>query len=98
MGALAVSTFSREMIAGRFGVAVGAGVRACIVEGGGTDSTFLGTCASLPVMSESLAFAALVSGPCREVFRCFPVLSKDCDAVFEVDFGFLLVFQGNDTR
>src|SRR6266852_685600 len=97
MGALAVCTFSREMIAWRFGVAVGAGVRACIVEGGGTDTTFLGACASLPVMSESLAFAASVSGPRREVFSCFPVLSKDCDAVFEVDFEFLLVLQGDNT-
>jgi len=84
------------MVAGRFGVAVRAGVRACVVECGGTDSTFLGACASLPVMSESLAFAALVSGPCREVFSCFPVLSKDCDAVFEVDFGILLVLQDDN--
>jgi hypothetical protein len=84
------------MITWGFGVAVGAGVRACVVEGGGANSAFLGAGASLPVMSESLAFAALVGGSCREVFRSFPVLSKDCDAVFEVDFGFLLVFQGDN--
>ena len=85
------------MVTGGFGVAIGAGMGACVVESRCADSTFLGSCASLPVMSESLAFAALVGGSCREVFRSFPVLSKDCDAVFEVDFGFLLVFQCDDT-
>ena len=84
------------MVAGGSGVAVGAGVGACVVKGGCANSAFLSTCASLPVVSESLAFAALVSGSCREVFSCFPMLSKDCDTVFEVDFGFLLVFKGNN--
>ena len=84
------------MITGGFGVAVGAGMGTCIMEGRGANSAFLGTSASLPVMSESLAFAALVSGSCGEVFSCFPVLSKDCDTVFEKNFGFLLVLQGDD--
>ena len=84
------------MITGGFGVAVGAGMGTCIMEGRGANSAFLGTGASLPVMSESLAFAALVSGSCRAIFSCFPLLSEDCDPVFKVDFGFLLVFQGDN--
>ena len=84
------------MITGGFGVAVGAGMRTCVVEGGCADSAFLDSSASLPVVPKALTFAALISGPCREVFCCFPVLSEDRHAVFEVDFGFLLVFQRND--
>ena len=84
------------MITGGFGVAVGASMRACVVEGGSANSAFLGAGASLPVMSESLAFATLVSGSCGEIFSCFSVLSENCDTVFEVDFGFLLVFQGDN--
>ena len=80
------------MVTGGFRVAVGASVGTCIMEGGCTDSTFLGSCASLPVMSETLTFTALVGGSCGEVFCSFPVLSKDCYAVFEVDLGSLFIF------
>ena len=86
------------MVTGGFRIAVGAGVGACVVEGGCANSAFLNSSASLPVVTEALTFAALVGWSCREVFCCFPVLSEDCHAVFEVDFGFLLVFQGNDAR
>ena len=67
-----------------------------VMEGGGADSAFLDPCASLPVVAEALTLAALISWPCGEVFCCFPVLSEDCHTVFEVDFGFLLVFQGDN--
>ncbi len=98
MRACTVSTLGREMSTGRFRVAVGAGMGPGVMEGGGADSTFLNPSASLPVVTEALTFAALISWPCGEVFCCFPVLSEDRQAVFEVDFGFLLVFQCNNTR
>ena len=97
MRACTVSTFGREMVARGLGVAVSAGMGSGVVEGGGTDSAFLDACASLPVVTESLALAALVCGSCREVFCRFSVLSEDCEAMFEEDFGFLFIFQGDDT-
>ena len=92
MGACTVSTLGREVGTGRFGVAVGAGMGSGVMEGGGADSAFLDSSTSLPVVTESLTFAALVCWPCGKVFSCFPVLSKDGDAVFEIYFGFLFVF------
>jgi hypothetical protein len=72
-------------------------MRSGVVEGGGADAAFLDSCASLPMVTESLTLAALVCGSGREVFRCFPVLSKDSKAMFEEDFGFFFIFQGDDT-
>jgi hypothetical protein len=68
------------------------------MEGGCTNSTFLGSCASLPMVSESLALAALVGWSRGEIFCCFPVLAENCDTVLELEFRFLLVFQGDNTR
>ena len=64
MRACTVSTFGREVGTRGFRVAVGAGVRSGVVEGGCADSTFLSTGASLPMMSEPLTLAALVGGSC----------------------------------
>ena len=86
------------MVAGGFGVAVRAGVGSGVVKGGGTDATFLDAGASLPVVAESLALAALVFGSCREVFCCFSVLSEDSEAMFEEYFGLVFIFQGDDAR
>jgi hypothetical protein len=66
------------------------------VEGGGADAAFLNACASLPMVTETLALAALVSGSCGEVFCLFSVLSEDGEAMFKEDFGFLLILQGDD--
>ena len=96
MRACTVSAFSREVVTGGFGIAVGAGVGSGIMEGGSADAAFLDACASLPMVTESLAHAALVCGSCREVFCHFSVLSEDSKAVLEEDFGFLFVFQGDD--
>ena len=64
MRACTVSAFGREMSTRGFRVAVRASVGSGVVEGGCADSTFLGTGASLPMMSKSLTLAALVGGSC----------------------------------
>jgi hypothetical protein len=64
MGSCAVSTFSGEMGTRGFRVAVRAGVGSGVVEGGCTDSAFLDSRASLPVVAKSLTFAALVCRSC----------------------------------
>ena len=97
MGSCAVSTLGWEVRARGFGVAVGTSVGSGVMEGGCADSTFLCACTSLPVMSESLTFAALVRGSCGEVLCRFPVLSKDGDTVFEEYLRFLFVLEGDDT-
>ena len=96
MGSCTISTFCREVGTRGFGVAVRAGVGSGVMEGGSTDAAFLYAGASLPMVAESLTLVALVCWSCREVFCCFSVLSEDSEAVFEENFGFVFIFQGDE--